>query len=151
MHYSITSSTRASNIGVTARPSERRADRLGAVSAPICLTAGIVLQIAVEETLLQFRISSSELTRRRYSDCYQNISLCLSDHHDAPALWKRTADFVYIRGHGPGGRYKGHYRPASLADWSRRIRSWKKQGSDVSIYFDNDQKSAAPADALKLA
>src|SRR5437868_6610636 len=37
----------------------------------------------------------------------QNISLCISDHHDAPAPWKRTADFVYVRGHGPGGRYKG--------------------------------------------
>jgi uncharacterized protein YecE (DUF72 family) len=37
-----------------------------------------------------------------------------------------------------------------LADWARRIRSWKKQGCDVYVYFDNDQKSAAPADALKL-
>jgi uncharacterized protein YecE (DUF72 family) len=79
-----------------------------------------------------------------------NISLCLSDHHDAPAPWKRTADFVYIRGHGPGGRYHGHYRPDELSTWSRRIRSWKKQGCDVYVYFDNDQKSAAPADALKL-
>jgi uncharacterized protein YecE (DUF72 family) len=80
----------------------------------------------------------------------RNIALCLSDHHDAPAPWKRTADFVYIRGHGPGGRYKGHYRPQTLSDWAARIRSWKKQGCDVFVYFDNDQKSAAPADALKL-
>jgi uncharacterized protein YecE (DUF72 family) len=80
----------------------------------------------------------------------QNISLCLSDHQDAPAPWKRTADFVYIRGHGPGGRYKGHYRPDTLAEWARRIKSWKRQGCDVFIYFDNDQKSAAPADAMKL-
>jgi uncharacterized protein YecE (DUF72 family) len=79
-----------------------------------------------------------------------NISLCLSDHHDAPAPWKRTADFVYVRGHGPGGRYKGHYRPAVLGNWATRIKSWKKQGCDVFVYFDNDQKSAAPADALKL-
>lgn len=79
-----------------------------------------------------------------------NISLCLSDHHDAPAPWKRTADFVYVRGHGPGGRYKGHYRPAALGNWARRIKSWKKQGCDVFVYFDNDQKSAAPTDALKL-
>jgi uncharacterized protein YecE (DUF72 family) len=81
----------------------------------------------------------------------QNIALCLSDHHDAPAPWKRTADFVYIRGHGPRGRYKGHYRQATRADWSRRIQSWKKRGYDVYVYFDNDQKTAAPADALKLA
>ena len=80
----------------------------------------------------------------------QNISLCLSDHHDAPAPWKRTADFVYLRGHGPGGRYKGHYSEKTLTEWARRIRSWKKQANDVYVYFDNDQKSAAPADALKL-
>ncbi|OCK54857.1 DUF72 domain-containing protein [Bradyrhizobium sp. LMTR 3] len=80
----------------------------------------------------------------------QNVSLCISDHHDAPALWKRTADFVYVRGHGPGGRYRDHYGEAALAGWARRIRSWKRQGCDVFVYFDNDQKSAAPADARRL-
>jgi uncharacterized protein YecE (DUF72 family) len=79
-----------------------------------------------------------------------NIALCLSDHHDAPAPWRRTADFVYVRGHGPGGRYKGHYSSQTLSEWATRIKSWKKQGCDVFVYFDNDQKSAAPADALKL-
>jgi uncharacterized protein YecE (DUF72 family) len=80
----------------------------------------------------------------------RNISLCLSDHHDAPAPWKRTADFVYVRGHGPGGRYKGHYRKDVLAGWTKRIKSWNRQGCDVFVYFDNDQKSAAPADAMQL-
>jgi uncharacterized protein YecE (DUF72 family) len=80
----------------------------------------------------------------------QNISLCISDHHDAPAPWKRTADFVYVRGHGPQGRYKDHYGDAALSDWARRIKSWKRQGCDVFVYFDNDQKSAAPTDARRL-
>lgn len=80
----------------------------------------------------------------------RNIALCLSDHHDAPAPWRRTADFVYVRAHGPGGRYKGHYSDAHLSDWAKRIRSWKRRGYDVYVYFDNDQKSAAPADARKL-
>jgi uncharacterized protein YecE (DUF72 family) len=80
----------------------------------------------------------------------QNIALCISDHHDAPAPWKRTADFVYVRGHGPSGRYKGRYGADALAGWAGRIKSWKKQGCDVFVYFDNDQKSAAPADALRL-
>lgn len=79
-----------------------------------------------------------------------NIALCLSDHHDAPAPWKRTADFVYIRGHGPEGRYRGHYPRPTLSNWAKRIRSWSKQGYDVYVYFDNDQKSAAPIDALEL-
>jgi uncharacterized protein YecE (DUF72 family) len=80
----------------------------------------------------------------------ENISLCISDHHDAPAPWQRTADFVYVRGHGPGGRYKGHYSAGALADWAKRIKSWKSQGCDGFVFFDNDQKSAAPIDALKL-
>jgi uncharacterized protein YecE (DUF72 family) len=79
-----------------------------------------------------------------------NIALCLSDHHDAPAPWKRTADFVYIRGHGPGGRYKGHYATKTLEQWASRISGWKRQRCDVYVYFDNDQKSAAPKDALRL-
>jgi uncharacterized protein YecE (DUF72 family) len=80
----------------------------------------------------------------------RNIALCLSDHHDAPAPWRRTADFVYLRGHGPAGDYRDSYPVATLRDWARRIQSWKKQGCDVLVYFDNDQKSAAPFDALRL-
>ncbi|PZA13014.1 DUF72 domain-containing protein [Rhodopseudomonas palustris] len=79
-----------------------------------------------------------------------NAALCFSDHHDAPAPWRRTADFVYIRGHGPGGRYKGHYPIATLQHWAARAKAWKRAGADVYVYFDNDQKSAAPADALRL-
>ncbi|MGJ4947139.1 DUF72 domain-containing protein [Bradyrhizobium sp. HKCCYLS20291] len=79
-----------------------------------------------------------------------NASLCLSDHHDAPAPWRRTADFVYVRGHGPGGRYKDRYPDATLADWAKRIKGWSARGADVFVYFDNDQKSAAPSDALRL-
>jgi uncharacterized protein YecE (DUF72 family) len=79
-----------------------------------------------------------------------NCALCLSDHHDAPAPWRRTADFVYIRGHGPGGQYRGRYSAATLRRWVHHIRSWRRQGCDVYVYFDNDQKSAAPFDALAL-
>jgi uncharacterized protein YecE (DUF72 family) len=80
-----------------------------------------------------------------------DIALCISDHADAPAPWKVTAPFVYVRGHGPTGRYKGHYSDKTLHNWARKIRAWKRGRKDVYIYFDNDQKSAAPADALKLA
>jgi uncharacterized protein YecE (DUF72 family) len=79
-----------------------------------------------------------------------NIALCISDHHDAPSPWEQTADFVYLRGHGPGGRYSGHYSSATLKKWSQTIGGWRSAGSDVFVYFDNDQKSAAPLDAAKL-
>ncbi|TMI99506.1 MAG: DUF72 domain-containing protein [Alphaproteobacteria bacterium] len=79
-----------------------------------------------------------------------NIALCISDHADAPAPWKRTADFVYVRGHGPGGRYKGHYSAAALTSWVGKLKHWRRRSHDVYVYFDNDQKSAAPLDAKRL-
>ncbi len=80
----------------------------------------------------------------------RNIALCISDHADAPSPWEVTADFVYLRAHGPGGRYKGHYSETTLNEWAKRIRKRAKSGRDVYVYFDNDQKSAAPADAKRL-
>ncbi len=79
-----------------------------------------------------------------------NLALCISDHHDAPSPWERTADFLYVRGHGPGGRYRGHYTSSMLEKWSQQIKAWKRQRRDVFVYFDNDQKSAAPKDAMRL-
>jgi len=80
-----------------------------------------------------------------------DVSLCLSDHAAAPAPWALTASWVYIRPHGPGGRYAGNYSPEALASWARDIARWRREGRDVYCYFDNDQKSAAPADAQALA
>jgi uncharacterized protein YecE (DUF72 family) len=77
-------------------------------------------------------------------------ALCISDHHDAPSPWTVTARHVYVRGHGPGGRYKDHYSDETLKDWARRIKAWQREKRTVYCYFDNDQKSAAPVDARKL-
>jgi uncharacterized protein YecE (DUF72 family) len=79
-----------------------------------------------------------------------DVSLCLSDHHDAPAPWEITARHVYVRGHGPGGRYKDNYPEKTLQDWARQIKKWRRQRRTVYCYFDNDQKSAAPKDAKRL-
>jgi uncharacterized protein YecE (DUF72 family) len=80
----------------------------------------------------------------------RDVSLCISDHHAAPSPWEITASWVYIRGHGPGGRYRGRYPPEELARWAERIGRYRAQGLDVHAYFDNDIKSAAPFDALAL-
>ena len=78
------------------------------------------------------------------------MALCVSDHHDAPAPWVVTAPHVYLRAHGPGGRYRGSYDDKTLRNWRRRIRGWQREGRDVFCFFDNDQKSAAPKDARRL-
>ena len=79
-----------------------------------------------------------------------NVSLCLSDHHHAPAPWIVSADHVYVRGHGPGGRYKDNYAEGTLREWAAHIRKWRRQGRCVFVFFDNDQKSAAPVDGRRL-
>jgi uncharacterized protein YecE (DUF72 family) len=79
-----------------------------------------------------------------------DVALCLSDHQDAPAPCEITARHVYIRGHGPGGRYRGSYSGRTLQRWSDKIAEWRRQKRDVLVYFDNDQKAAAPKDALRL-
>lgn len=79
-----------------------------------------------------------------------DAALCVSDHHAAPAPWEVTASWVYVRGHGPGGRYHGRYPDAELAAWAERIAGWRAEGRDVYAYFDNDVKSAAPFDAQTL-
>lgn len=78
------------------------------------------------------------------------VALCISDHYDAPAPWLATANHVYVRGHGPGGRYKGRYSAKALEEWARAIAAWHRERRTVYAYFDNDQKSAAPADAARL-
>ena len=38
-----------------------------------------------------------------------------------------------------------------LRTWARHIRKWRRERRSVFVYFDNDQKSAAPTDARRLA
>jgi uncharacterized protein YecE (DUF72 family) len=79
-----------------------------------------------------------------------NASLCLSDHADAPAPLEVTADWVYVRLHGPSGRYHGSYSDEQLGHWARHMGKWRRHKKDVWCFFDNDVKSAAPKDAERL-
>ena len=80
----------------------------------------------------------------------QNAALCLYEFAGQQAPLEVTADFVYIRLHGPEGPYQGSYGDAALGTWAQRIRAWAKQGRDVYCYFDNDQAAYAPQNALRL-
>jgi uncharacterized protein YecE (DUF72 family) len=79
-----------------------------------------------------------------------NAALCISDHDAAPSPPEVTADFVYLRGHGPGIVYGGSYPDETLERWSSSIQSWRTAGHDVFAYLDNEQKSQAPKDAERL-
>jgi uncharacterized protein YecE (DUF72 family) len=62
-----------------------------------------------------------------------------------------TADFTYVRLHGPDGAYQGSYSHDALQGWADRIREWEEKLRAIYIYFDNDQAGYAPKNALELA
>lgn len=62
-----------------------------------------------------------------------------------------TADFAYIRLHGPTEiKYAGKYTRHQLATWAHRIASWRGQIRAVYVYFDNDQGGFAAENAARL-
>jgi len=90
-----------------------------------------------------------------HEDIYQllrkyNCSFCIYEleHHLSPVL--TTADFVYVRLHGPDGKYAGSYSNRELKEWATRCRSWQSNGKDVYLYFDNDQLGYAAFNAKTL-
>ena len=78
------------------------------------------LQAAAENGAIASNSGIRAGMRRELCACCrsENIALCISDHHDAPAPWKRTAGLRLCAGHGPSGRYKGHYQRRTLAEWA---------------------------------
>lgn len=75
---------------------------------------------------------------------------CVTSGANLPCNLRATADFVYVRLHGPDPDhlYAGSYSEADLRWWSDRIGEWK--GHDVFAYFNNDGYGHAVRNALRL-
>ena len=118
-----------------------------------CRTTQILLQTTLQEAALQSRVPASDLVFAGdlpLAVPAQHFTLHFGPSRCAGAV--ETHRRFRLRS---GPRSRRALQRALLArragglGWSHQ--SWKKQGCDVYVYFDNDQKSAAPADALKLA
>lgn len=69
--------------------------------------------------------------------------------HTSPAYV--TADFVYLRLHGPGNaKYQGSYTEKQLEDWAAQCQEWRREGLDVFVFFDNDERGYAAFNARML-
>jgi len=77
-----------------------------------------------------------------------NAALCIFELAGVQSPIDVTADFTYIRLHGPGGKYQGSYDDRALTSWARRIEKWNLPAS--YIYFDNDEAGYAPRNAARL-
>ena len=80
-----------------------------------------------------------------------NAALCIHDFADMKVPHEITADFTYIRFHGPtSAKYFGSYSKRELRAWSDRIASWRRDLSSIYVYFNNDPEGAAIKNALTL-
>ncbi len=77
-------------------------------------------------------------------------ALCLADMPRCPVNEPNAAPFVYIRRHGPGGRYRGCYAAEHITSDAARIQQWLDQGRDVYIYYNNDIEGHAVDNAQQL-
>jgi uncharacterized protein YecE (DUF72 family) len=80
-----------------------------------------------------------------------NVAFCIYDLEGVQSPFQVTADFVYVRLHGPTRAYGGCYTAAALRAWARRVRRWAANGLRVFVYFDNDEGAYAVRNAEQLA
>lgn len=119
---------------------------------------------AVEVRHDSFRSAAFIKLLRRYK-----VALVCADSVEWPCLMDLTADFVYCRLHGAEELYTSGYDSDAIARWATRVEAWRdggepadaqrvmaamkprRTGRDVFVFFDNDAKVRAPADAMALA
>jgi uncharacterized protein YecE (DUF72 family) len=79
-----------------------------------------------------------------------NAAFCIYDLDGFTTPLEITADFVYVRLHGPDGAYQGSYSDSALSAWADAFLDWQQQGHSVYCYFDNDQRGYAAVNARRL-
>ncbi len=79
-----------------------------------------------------------------------DAAFCIYDFNRCQSPLVTTADFVYIRLHGPGAAYQDPYPQPLIARWSERVTGWLADGKDVYCYFDNTMNGHAWENAQTL-
>lgn len=80
----------------------------------------------------------------------RNAAFCIYELNNRVSPRGVTADWVYVRLHGPQGAYAGKYDAKTLAGWMGAFSTWMRQGREVYCYFDNDEVGYAVQNALTL-
>lgn len=80
-----------------------------------------------------------------------NAAFCIHDLSDMKLPLEITAEFTYLRFHGPGtAKYSGSYSQRDLQQWARRLDNWRKGLSAIYVYFNNDVGGWAVRNATEL-
>ncbi|MCI0382289.1 MAG: DUF72 domain-containing protein [Chlamydiae bacterium] len=79
-----------------------------------------------------------------------NVAFCIYDLEGKTTPKIITANFTYVRLHGPKRAYSGLYSNRLLSQWAKDFQKWAKRGIKVFCYFNNDEKGYAPKNAISL-
>jgi uncharacterized protein YecE (DUF72 family) len=80
----------------------------------------------------------------------RGVAFCMYHLNQRDSPRPVTADFIYVRLHGPDGSYQGSYDVQTLSGWAGAFSTWAQQGKDVYCYFNNDQGGYAVKNARQL-
>ncbi len=110
------------------------------------------LDVLPEKYQYTFEFRNREWINKEICDLIRryHCAFCIYDIDGYESPVKMTADFVYLRLHGPGRAYQGCYHGQTLRKWSRKISEWIKMKKQVYCFFDNDQSAYAVQNALTL-
>ncbi len=80
-----------------------------------------------------------------------NVAFCIHDFADMKVPKEITADFTYLRFHGPtSAKYWGSYSDRDLRAWADWIKQHRRGLTSIYAYFNNDPEGAAVRNALTL-
>lgn len=80
-----------------------------------------------------------------------NVALVAGQSSRYPLAREITADFTYIRMHGPTKLFASKYSTDQLLEWANYIKSISKQVKKVYVYFNNDFYGYAIENAKELS
>lgn len=79
-----------------------------------------------------------------------NWTRVIGEHPSIPTEITWTANYCYIRMHGPGELHASEYTEAAMGEWAEEIVKWRRTGRDVFVAFNNDTHGYGPKNAAQL-
>jgi len=79
-----------------------------------------------------------------------NAGFCIHDLVGGETPRVVTADIIYVRFHGPTGRYRGNYSKLMLKNWANWLKDRTAEVSGIYAYFNNDIAGHAITNARTL-
>lgn len=125
------------------RSTSKLLDRVGPL-AEFLKSNGLKLALEVRH--------ESWLNQETYNELKRHNAVLVASDRFTETEPTDTADFVYIRRHGPktAGKYWGNYTDQDLKNDAAKIRRLAEAGKEVYIFFNNDGRAHAPHNAQDL-